>query len=305
MIKSTNANAATNPILSNIITLKSVYPKVSDMVIYTNPVKDPKTGQYPSCIRKVNSSGDMIMSDKDRDLMAEGKIVLFPETQIFQLKHGITFDLNDIYQAAMWEAVKNNPIIAKDRNEKDANGNFIIDGPISRDSKNPGRNGMAELYVDRPELGLTRKVSRKKLIHDAESYIFNDERGADGLYTKAKLLGKNMQYQSLADVQDYLLRVASDDPKKIIDLYTGGDTNLRLLLIDAKEKEVIVFLNKLYIYGDNIVLGATDDAVIAWMKDQKNFKILNLIKQDTYPEYYSNLDTKTTENKVSRAKKTE
>ena len=45
--------------------------------------------------------------------------------------------------------------------------------------------------------------------------------------------------------------------------------------------------NKLYLYGDNIVLGATDDAVIAWMKDPKNQKVLELIKKDTYPDYYS------------------
>ena len=31
-----------------------------------------------------------------------------------------------------------------------------------------------------------------------------------------------------------------------------------------------------------------DDAVIAWMKDPRNQKVLELIKKDTYPDYYNN-----------------
>jgi len=59
------------------------------------------------------------------------------------------------------------------------------------------------------------------------------------------------------------------------------------LFIDAKEKHTIYVKNKLYLYGDNIVLGATDDAVIAWMKNPTNLKVLELIKKDTYPDLYS------------------
>jgi hypothetical protein len=79
-----------------------------------------------------------------------------------------------------------------------------------------------------------------------------------------------MQNQPTADVLDYLISVAEKNPQKIIDLYTGGDTSLRLLFIEAKEKKVIYIKNKIYLYGDNIALGATDDAVIAWMKEPRN-----------------------------------
>ena len=43
-------------------------------------------------------------------------------------------------------------------------------------------------------------------------------------------------------------------------------------------------------YADNIVLGATDDAVLTWMKDPKNKKVLELIKRDTYPDMYTKQD---------------
>lgn len=228
----------------------------------------------------------MIMSEKERDDYSEGKAVYFPETHIFEITSGRTYNLKDIYDKAEWEAIKNCPLIAKSRDERDANGNLLIDGAKSTPGK-PARNGVAELYIDRPGLDTQRRVSHKQLIHKAESFIYDDPRGADGQLNMARILGKDMRNQPIADVIDFLTRVAEKDPNKIIDLYTGNDISLRLTFIEAKEKHVIYIKNKLYLYGDNIVLGATDDSVIAWMKDPKNQKVLELIKRDTYPDYYS------------------
>lgn len=266
-----------------IITLKSVYDK-ADIEIWTQPCKN-KYGQYPACIKKVNASGDMIMSDRERDLYAEGKVVFFPETHLFKITNNKTYNLDNPYDKAEWEAVQNCPFIAKDRNAKDENGNLIIDGPVSTPNK-PTRNGVAELYIDRPGLETQKKVNRKLLVHKAYSFIIDDPRGADGQLNMARVLGKDMRNQPLADVTDYLMRIADKDPQKIINLYTGGDIALRLLLIDAKDKGVIRIKNKVYLYGDNVVLGTTDDSVISWFKDPKNRKTVDLIKRDTYPEYY-------------------
>lgn len=271
------------------IILKSVYSK-SNIEYHIQPCKD-KSGRYPACVKRVNSQGDMILSEAERDAMSEGRAYFIGENEYFVIQHGKTFDLNDIREKAEWEAIKNCPLIAKDRDERDAEGNLVIDGPTVNtqmliNGKSGGRNGVAELYIYRPGLDTQRKVSRKQLIHTAETYIFNDERGEEGRLNKVKLLGKNMFNQPSADVIDYLLEIAADNPQKIIDLYTGTDTSLRLLFIDAKEKNVIYIKNKLYIYGDNIVLGATDDAVITWMKQPKNVRVLELIKKDTYPDLY-------------------
>lgn len=267
-----------------IITLKSVYDK-ADIKYYIQPCKN-KYGQYPSCIKKVNKDGDMIMSERERDAYSEGTAVFFPENHIFVIQHGRTYNLNDLYDKAEWEAVENCPLIAKSRDERDANGNLIIDGAKSTPSK-PARNGVAELYIDRPGLDVQRRVSRKQLIHKASTFVYDDPRGADGQLNMARILGKDMRNQPTADVIDFLIRVAEKDPEKIINLYTGDDISLRLTFIEAKEKKVIYIKNKVYLYGDNIVLGATDDAVIAWMKDPRNQKVFELIKRDTYPDYYS------------------
>ena len=267
-----------------IITLRSVYDK-ADIKYYIQPCKN-KYGQYPSCIKRVNKDGDMIMSEKERDAYSEGTAVFFPENHIFTVVSGKTYNLNDLYDKAEWEAIEHCPLIAKSRDERDANGNLIIDGAKSTPNK-PTRNGVAELYIDRPGLDTQRRVSHKQLIHKASTFIYDDPRGADGQLNIARILGKDMRNQPTADVIDFLIRIAEKDPNKIINLYTGDDISLRLTFIDAKEKRVIYIKNKVYLYGDNIVLGATDDAVIAWMKDPRNQKVLELIKKDTYPDFYS------------------
>lgn len=266
-----------------IITLRSVYDK-ADIKYYIQPCKD-KYGQWPSCIKRVNRDGDMIMSEKERDAYSEGTAVFFPENQIFIITSGKTYNLEDIHDKAEWEAIQNCPLIAKSRDARDSNGNLIIDGAKSTVNK-PSRNGVAELYIDRPGLDTQRRVSQKQLIHKASTFIYEDPRGVDGQLNMARILGKDMRNQPTADVIDFLIRVAEKDPNKIINLYTGDDISLRLTFIEAKEKRVIYIKNKVYLYGDNIVLGATDDAVIAWMKEPRNQKVLELIKRDTYPDYY-------------------
>jgi predicted ribosomally synthesized peptide with SipW-like signal peptide len=144
----------------------------------------------------------------------------------------------------------------------------------------------AELYVDRPGLGAQRRITRKKLILEACNYIMNDERGYDGRLLVAKVLGRDMKNQPNADVEDYLFSIAEKTPEKIIDCYTGGDMQLRMLFIDAKENNVIIKKNGLYLYGENVTLGATDSAVIEWMKSSKNTKTLTLIRQETYSDMF-------------------
>ena len=268
--------------LSNKIVIRSVRGKVGNQVLI-QPCKDPRTGKYADCVKRVDSNNDMILSDTEKN--DPNKNYFIKETDVFTVVDGTTFDLDDVRDKFIWEAIKHCPLIAPDYFAKDSNGNSLINGTPGWNSKAP-RYGVAELYIERPGVEANRRVSRKKLKHDAESFIYNDERGYDGRVLKARLLGHRMDNLPDADVTDYLLQIAEKDPDKIINLYTGGDTAVRLLFIEARDKKVIRVKNKLYIYGESEVLGATDDAVITWMKDPKNKKLLELIKKDTYPDLY-------------------
>ena len=266
--------------LSQKIVLRSVRGKVGNKILI-QPCKNPKTGNYADCVKKVNSNNDMILSEEEKN--DPNKDFFIKETDLFTVVDGTTFDLENVRERFIWDAIKYCPLIAPDYFAKDEKGNSLINGTPGWNSKAP-RYGVAELYVERPGVEANRRVNRKKLKHDAESYIYDDERGAEGRVLKAKLLGHKMDHMPDADVTDYLLQVAEQDPERIINLYTGGDTAVRLLFIEARDKHVINYKNKLYTYADNVVLGASDEAAILFLKDPRNSNVYKLIKQDTYPE---------------------
>ena len=266
--------------LSQKIVLRSVRGKVGNKILI-QPCKNPETGDYADCVKKVDSNNDMILSESERN--DPNRQYFIKETDVFTIVDGTTFDLENVRDRFIWEAIQYCSLIAPDYYAKDKNGNSLINGTPGWNSKAP-RFGIAELYVERPGVEANRRVNRKKLKHDAESYIYDDERGAEGRVLKARLLGHKMDHMPDADVTDYLLQVAEQDPEKIINLYTGGDTSVRLLFIEARDKHVINYKNKLYTYADNVVLGASDEAAILFLKDPKNANVYKLIKQDTYPE---------------------
>ena len=253
------------------IVLRSVFGKVG-MKYYIQPCRD-KNGNWPECVKQVDSFGNMIVSDAERN---SGKPFI-KVTETFTVEDGKTFDLTDPWDKARWEAIRNCPMIADFRGQRDAKGNLIIDG----DSK---RYGRAELYIERPGVEVQKKISKRQKIHDAESYIFDDPKGAEGRLKVARILGKHMSHASDSDIKDYLLEIASRDPDKIIKLYTGEDLELRTLFLDARDKGVIRSVSGIYVYGDGISLGGTIDVVISWMRDPRNKKLLESIKRDTYPE---------------------
>lgn len=253
------------------IVLRSVFGKVG-MKYYIQPCRD-KNGNWPECVKQVDSFGNMIVSDAERN---SGKPFI-KVTETFTIEDGKTFDLTDPWDKARWEAIRNCPMIADFRGQRDAKGNLIIDG----DSK---RYGRAELYIERPGVEVQKKISKRQKIHDAESYIFDDPNGAEGRLKVARILGKHMSHASDSDIKDYLLEIASRDPDKIIKLYTGEDLELRTLFLDARDKGVIRSVSGIYVYGDGISLGGTIDVVISWMRDPRNKKMLESIKRDTYPD---------------------
>lgn len=270
---------------SNVVVLRSVFGKVGQKY-FIQPQRDSR-GRFASCVKRVDAHGDIILTPEELSLESQGKAAYIKEDDVFIIEDGKTFNLDDIYDAAVWDAIKNCPLIAPDRFAKNDKGEYLIDGTVDPKSKRP-RYGTAELYVDRPGFDAQRRVTRRKLIVEASNHIMNDERGYEGRLLVAKVLGRDMKNQPNADVEDYLLSIAEKTPEKIINCYTGGDIQLRMLFIEAKEKGVIYKKNGLYLYGEegNVTLGATDSAVIEWMKVAKNAKTLTLIRKDTYPEMF-------------------
>lgn len=217
---------------NKIITLRTVY-KVKEY--HFQPTKQPN-GLNWDFVKPVRVDHDgqsyMVLSEAERnDPMSA---YFLPEDMDIVVTEGTTFDLSDPLQYNKWMAIKDNDLIAPMRDARDADGNFLIDG----DKK---RYGVAELYVDVAGEDSERSVNRRKQILEAQQYVFGDS--PNGILTKCRLLGRNMKNAPFTDAQDMLLQEAEKRPMKIIDLYTGQDTGIQLLILDAKEKGILRKVN--------------------------------------------------------------
>lgn len=260
--------------MANVITIRSVYGKMKNY--HFQPLKQENGLNYPFVKRvRYNSDGtsEMILSEAERN-SPESQFFI-PEDLDIEVKDGTTFDLNNPYERNKWECIKNSDLIVPSRGAKDSKGNLIIDGDKMR-------YGTAELYVDIPGEESEKKVSTRKLITKAWSYIEKDS--TNGVLTKCKLLGKIMNNAPFSDAQDFLYQRAQSKPLEVIELYESSDTALKLMLIDGKEKGAIRKKDGLFVYGETI-LGATDDAVMLFFKTPANKRIVDMLKFEVYPEF--------------------
>ena len=278
--------------MANTITLRSAFGKVKS--VWFNPVKD-KNGMYPPFVKEVrmnpNGESEMILSEKD--LNDPDRAGFIPADLEILVEDGTTFNLDNILERHKWEAIKNSELIVEERGARDEKGNLIIDG-----DKN--RYGRAEFWVEKPGEESARRIKRKQLITKANVFIEQDS--AEGRATKVKLLGKRMYNAPDSDIQDFLYQKAEANPNLIIDLYTGQDQQLRLLFIEATDKNIIKKVSGIFMYGD-VRLGVNDEAVIFFFKDPANKQILDEIKIQTFPEYKPLINNSETTNKPSSSKK--
>ena len=259
--------------MNNEIILRSVYGKVNQ-TYFIQPCPNPKTGRLPECVKTVNSAGDMILSEVEVQQMNSGEKHFVPADYVFKIVDGTVFNLDDIVDSANWSAIEHCNWIAKDRYQRDADGNLLIDGGARR-------YGIADLYVERPGEITKSKIARKELVFRAEQYIYEDSESEQ--IKKCKVLGRNLSNAAPADIKEFLLDTAAKDPKKIIDLYEGEDWKMQLFIIDAVEKGVIRKSSGIYKYDDKI-LGASIEATVITLRDLQFKKILDSIKLETYPQ---------------------
>ena len=260
--------------MANTITLRSAFGKVKS--VWFNPVKD-KNGMYPPFVKEVrmNSNGESEMILSEKDLNDPERAGFIPADMEILVEDGTTFNLDNILERHKWEAIKNSELIVEERGARDEKGNLVIDG-----DKN--RYGRAEFWVEKPGEESARRIKRSQLITKANNFIEQDS--AEGRATKVKLLGKRMYNAPDSDIQDFLYQKAEANPNLIIDLYTGQDQQLRLLFIEATDKNIIKKVSGIFMYGD-VRLGVNDEAVIFFFKDPANKQILDEIKIQTFPEY--------------------
>lgn len=272
--------------MRNVITLRGVYGKLK--TYYFTPMKD-KNGTFPTFVKRVryNSNGDSEMILSEKELNSPERDSFIPEDLIIEVTDGTEFDLDIPFERNKWEAIKNSNLIVPERGARDDKGNLIIDG-------DKRRYGLAELWIERPGEDSERRISKIKMVTKAYTYIEQDS--MEGRATKVKLLGKIMRNAPDSDIQDFLYSKAEKDPQLIIDLYTAPGTALKLMLIDALEKQIIIKSKGVYTYGET-ALGVTEESVLLFLQSPSNKQIYLSIRNETYPDMLASvIETKSVEN---------
>lgn len=264
--------------MNNEIILRSAYGKVNQ-TYFIQPCPNPRTGRFPDCVRLVKGDAskgptEMILSEDDIDRMNRGEAHFIPADAVFEIVDGTRFDLDDPIDAAKWAAIEHCNWIAKDRFQRDAEGNLIIDG-------NARKYGVADLYVERPGEITKFKMDKKQVVFKAMQYIYEDSETER--IKKCRVLGRNLSTAIPADILDYLIEIAERDPKKILNLYEGEDWKMQLFILDAIDRGVIRKADGIYKYDDKM-LGGSMEATVTFLRDIRYKKLLDSIKRETYPE---------------------
>lgn len=233
-----------------IIKLKSVYKTGKTIV---QPVKDSLTGWYKGVPR---------LSDEDKR-----KLTYWAEpTSKFTLTNGVTFDLNDPIQRDTWEWVKHCSCIAQTEEECQ-----FTSG--------------AEYFIFMENTEAFAKIGKREQKYKAVQYVLED--APSNYHLRSMLLGVDMTGMSEILVKDFLLDQAELNPAKVLEIYESKDLSLRLLLLKALKKSIIVLdSGGIYRYG-NTVLGMTESASLAWMGETDNKHTVEMIEREVSPEYFA------------------
>lgn len=251
--------------LDTVIHLRSRFgPNHAGMSI--SPVKNPLTREYPSCVRNVDSSGNIILGKDDNPLD-----YFVRTTDRFFIKDGDEFDLSNPIKAKQWEAIKFSDLIFDNKGKFDENGKMLV-GPEEKIGP------QAVYYVERIIEDTRKRNSASRKLNKALNYIFNASR--DALRIRAMLLGKYIKDAYDEEIEEFLTEIAKKDADKIISLFESNDTKYLIAFTYAKQKGILRQKAGLYTYNDNDIIGRDADSCIDFMKNPKNKLITDRILRE-------------------------
>lgn len=251
--------------LDTVIHLRSRFgPNHAGMSI--SPVKNPLTREYPSCVRNVDSSGNIILGKDDNPLD-----YFVRTTDRFFIKDGDEFDLSNPIKAKQWEAIKFSDLIFDNRGKFDESGKMLI-GPEEKIGP------QAVYYVERIIEDTKKRNTASRKLNKALNYIYNASR--DALRIRAMLLGKYIKDAYDEEIEEFLTEIAKKDADKIISLFESNDTKYLIAFTYAKQKGILRQKAGLYTYNDNDIIGRDADSCIDFMKNPKNKLITDRILRE-------------------------
>jgi|GEM_PF-7088671 len=228
----------------DVIVLRNVYGNTGQTVeIY--PTKDTG-GRYMGIIE--NPTREQLESGQMRFTLTK--------KSSSKVKNGTSFNLKDEHDKAYWDMIKHSPVIA-----------------YSFEEAQYSPSAMFYIYI---ESKVSKEaVSKEKRVHAAKSLIFDDS--LDNLITRARVIGIDLNGDTLEAVQQIFLEMAMKTPEKIEQLYSANIAT-NILFYKALDNNII-FKGKDDLYRfENIIIGATIESAIEFITRKDKLDVLALIK---------------------------
>ena len=235
-----------------VITLKNIYSNLNK--VFVSPVKDRNTNQMRGVKPYTEDQARMVSYVATNESKRE-------------LKHGTQFNLANFKDRVDWEWVKELPIIASSEDEARS------------------YEGSYQFYIYDGDRENNRKIKKSELVHKANIYIHNTP--LDSFPDKARLLNERIEHLAPSKIKELLLdKVETKETAtimKVISIYEDTTADERLLLYKLKDRNTITYRKGVYYFGE-IMLGQTEEQVIAYMKMHENKHIYNTLVLKAYPE---------------------
>jgi len=240
----------------NKIVLKSIY-KTKHTV---QPAFDPKSGWWAGVKR---------ISDDDKKSLSyyitvgKGSGDSERNTTLV-LEDGMEFDLANERDAINWEWVQHCKEVAN-----------------SFEEAQKSKVAMFYVFIEGKEAQKDNARTNEKF--EALSAVMADS--PVHYENRALLLGNDMIGEEVSVIKRYLLDMAENEPKRVLDAYKSKTLQTQLLFLQAKRAGKIEEVNGVIKYGMHI-LGVSDDSAIAFLQNPENRELMKLIEREINPEYF-------------------
>ena len=129
------------------------------------------------------------------------------------------------------------------------------------------------------------KIGKREQKYKAVQYVLED--APSNYHLRSMLLGVDMTGMNDILVKDFLLDQAETNPGKVLEIYEAKDLSLKLLLLKALQKGVVVLdSGGIYRYNTS-VLGMSESSSVAWMGESDNKHTVEMIEREVNPEYFA------------------
>ena len=228
------------------ITLKQINKEAGAFTVC--PAKDPQRPGFYLGVEKITED-----DKKSR------KYYVDPEKLNVKLTDGKVFDLSDEVDKINWNWIKYIPEIAM---------SFENAQKSSYETR---------FYVMIEEVESRKTVKRLEVKLTALNLVKADD--PTNYSSRARLLGVDMRGSTAIAQREFLMEEADKRPERVLDVYNSDTVGIRLLVLNALDKGVVDYDQRIYSYNTT-TLGMSEDAVIEFLTRSVNRPIRDLIQGD-------------------------